>query len=230
MATTTELVAKVKDLNTRLQGSAHDARILRWLNDERRFLLNEIGLAQADDLDFRSSLCHLDAGVSLVPLPADFQHLGGVQILGVDGLYHPSVRTDRDLFRQWDADSKSYGDSEYYHALRGLFVDIRPAPTVTTTDGLQYDYYYFRDDWEAGAEIESYWGPWVELLAHGAAMRSDFRNSAQRVAIEAHHDRRLMPQFKRRMEQRSVEPGRMLDMRHTSSMRAKRFGRFGRSF
>ena len=108
-----DIIEKVKDLNGELT-SGDDARILRWINDERRFIETRSS-GRAAKLNLTSATEDVTANEELVPLPLNFKELHGknpVQILS-DGDYVPAAEVDRGEFRLWDTSNVTFGTDEF---------------------------------------------------------------------------------------------------------------------
>lgn len=213
----------VSDYNHRLT-SAQRTRIIRWLNDERRFLLNVAGEAESEDLELMAATFDLVADEPLVPLPDDFYSIQLVSRLS-GGSYIPSEKVERPTLREFAADEKTYGDKEFYHAIRSQHLDIRPIPDEDVAAGIQLDYYRDKNDWIEGGNIEPYWNRWVGLLKIGAARRADARLFDRRPEIGDLYSTE-MAAFRNRFPRRDRTPKRMRDPRHGRKRRDKsRFGR-----
>ncbi len=223
MASTTvaNIVIRVKDWNTKLT-SAQDDRILRWINDGVRFLTNERQARR-----WRIGLKHLttdaQANESLLSLPDYFISVDTVMRLNAAGTYIPAAETNRAQILQWDADGKSYAADEYYYALRGNAIDIRPTPTALLTAGVRISAYTHADDLTNTDELYEFLERWRELLGVYAARNSGVRDRSRRDELEAKYGE-LTIQFRRNL-QRSQQPRRVRTVRSRTNRRSNQFGR-----
>lgn len=222
-----DVIVMVKDLNGELTAADND-RIVRWINQERQFREIDSGHRGQSEHGLQAATLDVEKDEELVPLPTDFLALtdDGVQRLNDSGKYIVAKKKPRRVFREWDADSVTYGTDEHYYALRGNYLVLRPIPAAAASPGIRIDYYRYKDDWVSATALPSQWVPFVETLATGAALRSGIRYEDQRIELERHYDGRLVPHFNRNFQRRDQTKQRMTTGR--ASMLAARRGRFGR--
>lgn len=205
---TTDLIAKVKALVPEMKSDAHNSRILMWLNDERRKLINDSGGGRAARRFEDRRYYDLVADTRKYGLPDDFLELkaNGVAVRAdADSEYTRLERGERMDVDDYD----EYADDKVY-ALSDNCILITPTPSAVVTKGLRLDYYSLADDWtDTTVDIGLHWHRFQEILAVGAAIRSGIRYEDDRMELERHYDRRLWPQFLREFPARDRTAKRM---------------------
>jgi hypothetical protein len=204
-----DLVIAVKDINQELT-SADDTRIIRWLNQQRRFLENESDTRIHGGLGLVTFERTLLQTIDLYSLPCDFVELVGENAIWIkaedEGQYAAAVKVSEQDIQVWDSQDDTLNREGWIYSIRGDGMRIRPIPEASVTDGLRIIYHMAGADWVAAGAIEDIWDRWEEIIVTGAALRSGIRYEDDRTELERHHDGRLVPQFIRDFGQRDRTP------------------------
>jgi len=224
--TGSDLITGVKRYVPEMQSTAHDATILAFVNNERRFLLS-MKQVQSEEVHLTAATEDIVADQSLYELPDDFVKMKKVMRMDADGSYRLCEFKDREQFRTWEHEGKTFNDSDFFYSLRGNHIDLRGTPDTAITDGLRVDYWYLPDDWTASTTVPQVWELFREVLEVGSALRAGIRREDRRNELERHYDGRLLPNFKLNFGRRVSEPMAMRDIRTTwrSSLGRSSFGR-----
>ena len=220
------LITGVKRYVPEMQSTGHDETILAFINNERRFLLS-MKQVQSEEVHLTSATEDLVADQSLYELPDDFVKMKKVMRKDADGSYRLCEFKDREQFRTWEHEGKTFNDTDFFYSLRGNHIDLRGTPAAAITDGLRADYWYLPDDWTASTTVPQVWELFREVLEVGAALRAGIRREDRRQELERHYDGRLLPNFARNFGRRVSEPQAIRDIRTTwrDSLGTSNFGR-----
>ena len=219
------VITMAKDYNPELT-TADDARILRWINAERDYLLSFTDSRSTSDYTMTAATADITANDQFIELPDDFVAMpdDGLQILDDDGVYQIATKLERSDIRAYDAQEKTYADNEFYYALRHRHLIVRPTPGANKTDGIRLDYYKHEDLWGSGDNLPNEWNRFREILALGAGMRSGIRYEDNRAELERQYVR-LFNAFRQNFSRRDLTPARMTSIRSQRRAPTNRMGR-----